>query len=69
MLLLLNLKKSWEYSSSIINIIEENVLILIDVENYWLTDFSLLKILESVTRKKFHICKAGVCSGWITVPL
>lgn len=41
MLLLLNFKKSSEYSDSIINMLEENMLILIDLENYQLIFFFL----------------------------
>lgn len=39
MLLLLNFKKSSEYSDSILNVMEENVLIVTDTENYRLIFF------------------------------
>ena len=59
MLLLLNFKKSSEYSDSILHVMEENVLIVTDTENYRLIffSFSLLKILKDVTRKSFPFIK------------
>ena len=49
MLLLLNFKKSSEYGDSILNVIEENVLIVTDTENYRLIFFFFFSV-ENIER-------------------